>query len=827
MSEIYYNDTVKQAMKKLSTSTNVLEDYDNFTYNITLYMYDYETELKIENDIKSNGYISNTYDGEKIIIAKSGVTVNFVIDSLLIKTIYGNINSPINIRAFEMNLKIKEPMGANFTNALDIASKALGYPTHLGRPYWIDIYFTGYKHKTLERVEKIPLDGNLDTLTYRGMFGDVKSKVDKLGTEWNINFVPIAQKLTNKNNNYLSMTSVLKENRNSNLADLLERITELMRDDYIKTFSSESDREAVKSYLNSNKYITIKYKFNDVANINNANNANNAQNDNIGGVAGQQAGEYYGEQTGATMGSALGGVPGGVAGGIAGKIVGGELGRKGGNKIVEKLGGVLGISGIASIGGLSLESISDPHTAKAKKIIVDPNTSNDDTLNDTTEIKASQTEYFTTFVQKLLSKVKNEDKAYKVSFNINTKTEKIKDNLEVDTHNVLISFYKDPIIKESLKETSNYDEASKVYLNESIENKSLFKKYIFGFSGIDTSVLEIYNNFDTLWFTQSIEDSVEKFKKTNINLMKSTQKNSDKKNKKENNDNKDNLPAGDNSENSPYNGVLKIKNSENISPYNFSNIYNQNFNFGNNNSGVYTDAINQAINVSSIDYSNKSSSEKSSSNNSIGSVSDISSSISNSLKKVKSYLKNNNYVEDMFYDNYEEYIKNISEELRIDVPEKNNKLNANESRLASSSEKKEYDMQAIISNAMFNKLYKSGQLSTTKFSIIGDPYWLIPTCTLRTDDNLEISNVKNEIPGSELYKCVFELRTFYKQVKNYKNQEAGYVNEIQTLGADYAMNDSLNISGIYIISECETKLEDGKFIQTLEGFLDPHFFSSF
>ena len=34
MSEIYYNDTVKQAMKKLSTSTNVLEDYDNFTYNI-------------------------------------------------------------------------------------------------------------------------------------------------------------------------------------------------------------------------------------------------------------------------------------------------------------------------------------------------------------------------------------------------------------------------------------------------------------------------------------------------------------------------------------------------------------------------------------------------------------------------------------------------------------------------------------------------------------------------------------------------------------------------------------------------------------------------
>ena len=51
MSEIYYNDTVKQAMKKLSTSTNVLEDYDNFTYNITLYMYDYDTESSKESQM--------------------------------------------------------------------------------------------------------------------------------------------------------------------------------------------------------------------------------------------------------------------------------------------------------------------------------------------------------------------------------------------------------------------------------------------------------------------------------------------------------------------------------------------------------------------------------------------------------------------------------------------------------------------------------------------------------------------------------------------------------------------------------------------------------
>ena len=124
MAQIHYNDVVKKIINELSTSTNVLEKYDNVTYNITLYMLDRKKEKIVDENIANNkGFISEHIDdNEKIIIAQSGVTLNFVIDSLLIKTVYGNFNNPINVHAYEMNLKIKEPMGANLTNALDLSA---------------------------------------------------------------------------------------------------------------------------------------------------------------------------------------------------------------------------------------------------------------------------------------------------------------------------------------------------------------------------------------------------------------------------------------------------------------------------------------------------------------------------------------------------------------------------------------------------------------------------------------------------------------------------------------------------------------------------------
>ena len=662
MAQIHYNDVVKKIINELSTSTNVLEKYDNVTYNITLYMLDRKKEKIVDENIANNkGFISEHIDdNEKIIIAQSGVTLNFVIDSLLIKTVYGNFNNPINVHAYEMNLKIKEPMGANLTNALDLSALALGYSTHLERPYWIDIYFTGYEHGSMKPIKKIPLDGKLDTLTYRGMFGDVKSSVDNLGTTWNMTFIPYAQKFTNKNINYLRVTSEFKQTEKTNLEKIMNRLTELMKEDYIETFDDDI-KEKVRSKLNEKGFINIEYRFNNP------------------------------------------------------------------NK-------------------------------KASSIIIDPNTSGDDTPNDTINFKINQNEFFTTAVQKILTKTHANSKSLVASFIINPITEEVTKEVEINRYNIIIELYEDPIIKTAVMGSNDFDPARDEYITKCKNDRSLFKKYIFGFSGIDTSVLEIHNVYDLLWYTTSISDSNKKFNKANQNLLNSKIDTNKTKNEDD--------------------GIN-----------------------GSKDGGEQAKAVIEAIKQQSSEYNAQ-------------------------LGEIKSYLQKNHYVEDMFYDKYEEFVKKTGN-LALEVPERSNKLNISEEKLASQSESKEYDKQAIIADIMFDKLYKSGQLSTTKFTIIADPYWLIPLCVVDTDAGLKISNIMSKEPGSRTYKCAFELRTFYKQVKNYRNEQAGYIDGKQTLGADYAMNPALNVSGIYIIYQAETKFEDGKFIQTLNGVLDPHFLSNF
>lgn len=157
MAEYLYSDYVKGIIDGMSPNTNVLEQYDNVTYNISLYMYDFQTQQEIDNALQDHSFNADNYVSKRKIIAQTGLTVNFVLNSLTMKSTYGNINSKMNVATYAINIKLFEPMGANFTNAVDIISEMLGYKSHLFRPYWIDIWFSGYDSTTGEPVEKLNL----------------------------------------------------------------------------------------------------------------------------------------------------------------------------------------------------------------------------------------------------------------------------------------------------------------------------------------------------------------------------------------------------------------------------------------------------------------------------------------------------------------------------------------------------------------------------------------------------------------------------------------------------------------------------------------------
>lgn len=616
MAEFNYSGYIKGIINTLPTNTNVLEEYDNVTYNISLYMYDFESQMIIDQKLQEHKFIAKEFENKKKIIAQTGLTVNFVLQSLTMKSTYGNIKSSMNVATYAINIKMFEPMGANFTNAVDIVSEMLGYKSHLFRPYWIDIWFSGYDPKSGVPVEKIRFENGENTITLEGVMGNVKSQIDANGTIWNLEFTPIYTSLLNKENNHLTISAPMKADKQGKFNDILKRCIETMKEDYISQFI-EKYRDEVKSKV-GDKYIDIDIKM-------------------------------------------------------------------------------------------------DDNSAFDNEVEIKQNTSNDDTKDGAVEVKAQPKQYFTTFIQDLLSRVEKYRNCV-ARFDIRPVIKGFVSNVPILNFKMNIILYNDPVIK-NLSENINKNtpllgdtNTANEYAEKSVKDGSLKKKYIFGFSGIDTSVLQIFNNYDMLWYMNDVSDSIIKYKNANINYIRSKS---------------------------------EEKNNESVK----DDDHNKNKN-------------DQMLNVS-------------------------------------------NLVEDIFYDNYEEI---ISKGIYARVPVLSGNLNQVDQQTMVSATSKEDDALAIASKTLFERLYKSGQISTTKFEILGDPYWI------SINDNRHPLNPQGIPLNACNYKCVFQLRTFYQQVLNYNEYPA-----------DYKMNDSLNVSGIYLIYDCESKFENGKFTQTLTGVFDPHF----
>ena len=69
---------INKWLKKINYEPNILEYYDNVTYNIRFYMINHLYQNKLSQD-RAKGIIPNNYrlpDSSKIIIAETGVSTN-------------------------------------------------------------------------------------------------------------------------------------------------------------------------------------------------------------------------------------------------------------------------------------------------------------------------------------------------------------------------------------------------------------------------------------------------------------------------------------------------------------------------------------------------------------------------------------------------------------------------------------------------------------------------------------------------------------------------------------------------------------------------------
>lgn len=249
----FYGRKVEEKIRQHNFSNNILEQYDNVTYNVRFYMIDqrYQEEVFNERQRYKSSKIKDEY---KIIIFETGVSSNYNLEDLVIKTFYNQKGNGINCITSEISMKIKELNDCSLTNKLAVVSNILGYDSYHGNPYHLDIWFSGYDHITKQPIRCI----NNDVYTFDVIIAECKSNLDFTGTTYNFNMVPQYMIPLNKEMNILTTQGIFisKDGTMSDMKDIIQGSVN-------KTYFEK--RPELKQYYN-NDVLTI--TLNDFSDIN-------------------------------------------------------------------------------------------------------------------------------------------------------------------------------------------------------------------------------------------------------------------------------------------------------------------------------------------------------------------------------------------------------------------------------------------------------------------------------------------------------------------------------------------------------------------------------
>lgn len=667
-----YYDGVANAIDNLPMNTNILNDYDNVTYHCDLFAYGKNTQKEIDEKLSKDGYYEPNKE-KRCYICKDGVTTKFYIDSFIMKSKYGNHQNVVNVATYSIELTIKETFSCILSHELDVLGILSGYNSYLQRPYWIEIWFSGYDKLTGLPVERIPLPNGEKSIIYEGYFSKMISHMDSSGTTWKATFFPIYTALTQKNTNILNVSTIIKNSGKMNLKDFLQKCTDDMFERFLKQVTKDDDeagRAKIRAFYN--------------------NSSNNVQDKTT------PSGENPNNQEQKT------------------------------NK--EKAQEKFDRNQTNGFITFKLKRENGEDFTEANNITSNLDSSTKDSEKNSEKQNVDKTILFTTICQEFLLNSEKYD-SYIAKYDIKSSVKGYYNNNPLYHHDVDIYLVEDPYITAKLKaydkNKENYiftENEAVNYVNKFIAEGVLIKKYQYGFSGEDTSVIEIDNKYDKLYYMNALPQAGDEWVNSNILFQN---KNNDK------DKNKNNI-------------VVKSGDTDNTAGIEFN---------GENLEDIY-----------------------------------LTMNKKNVAEGVIKYNK---------------------------IPELNNDL-SNDNRRTSTTTNDKKSKRTIAATMLWKNLYKSDQMVTTSFTILGDPYWLA-TNSFRTNQynkNIDLLDKLPDVaPNIPDYRCVFIIKSSPEQNQFYDLNNP----------TDYTFENSLYASGIYIVTDVESIFEGGKFTQKIKGHIDIRF----
>lgn len=221
----FYDDLIEQELKNWDYQPNILQFYDNVTYNMRFYMIPNEVHEFIQKENKKGNQKIYIPDNYKVIIFETGVTANYSMTSFSMKNAFGVIgsNNSINVN---MNMNLEEVNGCSLFNKIAAIGKLIGYESPIQQPYYLDIWFTGY-----EPPKNVPVNKIGGVITYSTLITNCKSSVTDSGAKYNINMVGTSMGVVSKDISLLNGIAPIKA---TSVEDFRKNLEEQVNTQYFK-----------------------------------------------------------------------------------------------------------------------------------------------------------------------------------------------------------------------------------------------------------------------------------------------------------------------------------------------------------------------------------------------------------------------------------------------------------------------------------------------------------------------------------------------------------------------------------------------------------------
>lgn len=230
-------DDLNQILALNRYDSNILQYYDNVTYNIRFYMYNHRFQKSLSERRLFDEDVNQIFsEKEKIIIAETGVSSKYDITSLKISATHGSPYSHSPITFYNIEMVMHEMNSCDLVNKITAVSKCLGYASYVSQPYHIDIWFSGYEQATGKPVQII----EDMVLTYEVIINEVTTSVDNSGCEYKFSMTPEPQSNMDK---YVTTMFQIGEihpdaegakNKSSQYGGYVQRMVDLINEKYKK-----------------------------------------------------------------------------------------------------------------------------------------------------------------------------------------------------------------------------------------------------------------------------------------------------------------------------------------------------------------------------------------------------------------------------------------------------------------------------------------------------------------------------------------------------------------------------------------------------------------